>query len=411
MMKIYKRYYIIIVLFFIFNLLVCLYIYSENKNKNILILSSYMNTLINDVKTLEKYKNLFLSENQFKKDFYINFREYNENIDNIIPDFVNYKISINELLIKDENIDTNNSIFSNIKISENYNLQIYLGFNKKSDFYKENEYFVVKIIISYVISSVILFFAVIFFLKKNEKFYQMKLKGIEETLYKEILSNKNFSNQKCILDKLNTFFSKKITEIYIKAEYGSSDKIPLDKYIFPMILFDDSEDVLDIKTLTKDLEDYFSLMFENISVNINTSVEYIKLKCSKEAFYQIIFSVVFNIINFMHDQSSLAKKLDINFSKKMINIEYDSFCLDEKTLVRLSEKLIMKKSDIFFLSFEKIFKSLEGHNFKYEIKSNKESDSNKFNIIYPINTPNKKECNIIDITKYKNENNNKLNNK
>jgi hypothetical protein len=375
-----------------------------------------MNTLINDISILEKYKKIISLKDipHESKNFYFDTKDLYENISNVLPNFISYRISANnELLIENAYDEIESCIFLDIKLSERQSLQLYLGVNKNSDFYKTKVSIVIKIILIYFIFSTLLLLTVFFLIYKMKKSNEKNIKYLEERIEKNISLHKNLLNQKKILSKLHFLFSKKATEIYIKAESKSLHKIPSNKYIFPMILFDCSNDVINIKALIKDLEEYFSLMFENILLNVNTSVENISLKCSMEAFYQIIFSLIFNIINFMYDQSNSIKKLNIKFNKKMISIEYDSFCLDTETLVRLSENLIMKKVDIFFLSFEKIFKSLEDHNFKYEINSNKNLRINTFNITYPviINNPNKKECNIIDITKYKNENINKINNK
>jgi SNF2 family DNA or RNA helicase len=109
--------------------------------------------------------------------------------------------------------------------------------------------------------------------ESNEK----NIKHLEERIEKNILLHKNLLNQKKILSKLHFLFSKKATEIYIKAESKSLHKIPSNKYIFPMILFDCSNDVINIKALIKDLEEFYGT-----EIHTNHQYQTIKITMSHE---------------------------------------------------------------------------------------------------------------------------------
>ena len=115
------------------------------------------------------------------------------------------------------------------------------------------------------------------------------------------------------------------------------------------------------------LQDYFAPYFTKIGLRVTSNIKDIELNCSIEVFYQLIFSLVFNLVKFMDRQSNVPQILKIDFKQDKITIVNDCFPLDERKMIKLSDIIIEECIDVFILNCHKIFKSLKEHKFKYSL--------------------------------------------
>ncbi|MGL4226978.1 MAG: hypothetical protein ACRCRR_05220 [Rickettsia sp.] len=101
---------------------------------------------------------------------------------------------------------------------------------------------------------------------------------------------------------LKKLFIRKLTEMYLKQELGETyepNNISFTNQLFPIYLTDISPAKINIESLTKLLQDYFAPYFTKIGLRVTSNIKDIELSCSIEVFYQLIFSLVFNLVKFM----------------------------------------------------------------------------------------------------------------
>lgn len=441
----HKTLYIItIILFLIFNITVYNYFLYVQKHREELLLSGYLdsvgNLLLQDLKVASNSriynKSFFLfkkfsttsentvtpqtSDNVKIKPYAIYFKnptdelildlqELREILNKIFPNFINYQIIINGCNIAaSEDYDHIPVLQKEYKVNTSISLVIKVGIKQDSSFYWLNNKKLYKNTLITAFSSFIIFLIFLYFYLKIKRMLEEKFSLLEEELYEEQKIKSALLSNRKIHEQLNRLFIKKSTEMYIKQELGvisGEEKIiksiSPDKYIFPMCLYDTSLEKINLIKLSKALEEYFAPYFINVALKIKTITETISINCANEVFYQLIFSLIFNLIEFMDRQSEFPKIIEINFYDNKAVINYDSFPLDEEKMVNLSDTITSEYIDIFLLNCRKIFKSLKDHKFEYIIFS--KDEQNIVELTYPMRGDNieRQECQILNLSKYK----------
>lgn len=340
------------------------------------------------------------------EEFILDLQELREILNKIFPIFISYTIVINNFNIASG--EGYNQIFDIRKdyvIDQNTVLTIQAGIKQNSSFYllsKKNLYKNTSIAIG---SSCLICLLSLFFYLKIKTKVEERFDILEAALHEERKISKSLLSNKKINQQLNKLFIKKATEMYVKQELGTSDEhiinnISPNNYLFPMCLYDASTERINIASLIEYLEGYFSPYFITTTLKIKTTIDIVDIACTTEVFYQLIFSIVFNLMEFMDRQSEIPKTMIITFTKKKVIINYDSFFLDEERMISLSDTIILEYMDIFLLNCRKIFKSLKEHKFEYIISS--EGEQNVVEIIYPIaaNDAEQKDGKVLDFYKY-----------
>lgn len=203
-------------------------------------------------------------------------------------------------------------------------------------------------------------------------------------------------------------FLKKSTEIYIYEELTQSycekkiiNMALKNKSLLSKSFCDSALEIIDLVSLTKSLKAYFEPKYMGISLHFRNSTKKLNITCAHEIFYQIIFSLVFNIMEIMNGQSEDIRTININFFDDKIVILYDSFSLNKEKMIYLSEIITEDFDDIFLLNCSKIFRLLKEQKFDYNISS--DGEKNKIEVIYPIkdNIVNQENGKVIDFIEYK----------
>lgn len=437
---------LILVIFIVINIINYKYklrIKNENdKLTSLSYLDSVGNLLVRDLKsvsnTSDDYSKLFLFKNFSTKKYSVNhisstedifnikpyavyvknaerelvldLQELRENLNQIFPAFLGYAIAINNsnIVLEVENNQILN-VQKDYKIDLNNTLNIKVGIKPGSSFnlLNKEKLFNNQLFIFFCSLLGCLLF-LYFYLKKKQEI-EKRLDILESDLCNERKINTSFTNSKRASQFLTKLFIKKATEIYIKHETGISNgtenivmqNIVPCNYLFPMSLYDSSSSTIDLPSLIKSLEEYFAPYFITTAIRIKNNIDKIEINCAMEILYQLLFSLIFNLIEFMDKQSDTPKMILINFTKQKIIIEYDSFPLDEEKMTYLSEAVISEYGDIFLLSCGKLFKSLNEHQFKYKISSS--LSKNMIEILYPTVKKEKKEIEdglVLDFSKY-----------
>ena len=115
---------------------------------------------------------------------------------------------------------------------------------------------------------------------------------------------------------------------------------------------------------------------------------------SKEILYQLLFSIIRDIILISRDQSEKQQIITVDFNKTGINFEFQAFPLNVQKLGKLSRILNENQPEMFLLDFDRILLSLEKHNMEYKLSN--EGNKNIFQIILASNT---QKLNVIKFNK------------
>jgi len=332
-------------------------------------------------------------------------------IKKIFPSFITYELSFNNYsILADENQNSEYSLTQSSLIGSNDTLALKSGIKKDSAFYLDKQHLLQKNILISGIGSFLILSALLYFYLRVSSKIKRRFSILEQEIYEEREINLALLNNDKADHHLKKLFIKKLTEMYLKQELGEaydSNSILPKNPLFPIHLTDLSLTKIDIENLTKLLQEYFAPYFAKIGLRITSSIKNIEINCSTPVFYQLIFSLIFNLVKFMDRQSNIPQILKINFNQDKITIVNDCFPLDERKMIKLSDIIIEEYMDVFILNCHKIFKSLKEHKFKYNIFSH--GNSYIIEIIYPpldkSNTSNKGTGQIIDFTKYWNNRN------
>lgn len=441
-------YIITIVIFLFYNISVYQYLQYNQKAKDKLVLEAAQHNIINllltDIETalnpslfdktfllLKKFIsqdsdprltqnglfNFILSDqsalyvNNFKNMLVFDLQNLKEIITKIFPTFLLYKIELNANNIATNNVNNHNYLITkHHKINNNTKLLVKLGINPNSNYYFSNikklyQYLFFNIIISLIICPIILY---LYLQKKQNSIF--KTEQLEDDLFAANKMNNALMLHKKASKNLNSFFIRSATKEYIKQQLKSdlNQEINLDQvepihYLFPICFTNHTQTEIDIKELISYLKDYFAEHFLYTAVKYRYKSDKLMVDCGQHVFYQIIFSIVYNVLKFMEDQSDTPKSLFITFTTDKLIISHEGFLLTEQIMINLSNSLILETIDPFLLSCNKIFQSLKEHKLHY-----KTFTANKNNIIEitlrKAITTNKDKTKVINFAKYKQKN-------
>ena len=205
--------------------------------------------------------------------------------------------------------------------------------------------------------------------------YQNELIIRENALMKK-LWNLEYSKEKDT--ELNYLFSQEANQLAILMQGAESfSNRSIDNYknsLCSVILYYNQREQEIVKT--KNLIEIFSNRFanseDNISIIITSSEQNIKF-ASKEALYQIIYSII-NYIIFILKEQSCTLKYNLKFSilnkrsKLCLFFEYDGFPIhNEEDALKFSNKFLKKNVNPFLLSLNQIFHILKIDNFNCKV--------------------------------------------
>ena len=405
-------------LYIIFNIVVYYCLSSFQTKQSLVVLESYQltieNILLNDLRkildgnnidSLVLFKKRLLTDSKAKKEqvtnnrpqrIYLNqatnhieitnskwaidLRELKKIIDKVIPYYISYNISINR-----SDIGLSKANAGEFILQKEYGLGgadifvINLGIDPTSKYYISNEEVLRNWLVLSLGTSSLLFLSILLAFLHFRRKINLTIELLENDLLEEEKTNKVLLSKKSGEQKLKNLFIKKMTEIYIAKELEAlqvNAKIPENtinpvNLIFPISLIDDAPSIINISELIDILQEYFADKFIYTALQFNAKIEELNIKCAKEVFYQIIFSLIDNLIKFMESQSDSLKSIIVSFDEQGVIIRYDSFCINEEAMIMLSEKMMSESGEVFFLTCDKIFKSLKTHNMSYSISYHK----------------------------------------
>jgi hypothetical protein len=292
-----------------------------------------------------------------------------ETLARIIPGYITYKIILNtKPIIISNNYKHLPLIKNNIYEYNGAKLEIELGVNEswlysfesnlKLDSKIESIITLISILILLIIFSYIYLKAK--FKKQNKKFESeiniMKINS--SNLYSHIKAQHFITNM--LTNKANEIFVREATK---NESFNGKE---LDISIFPIVLTESTLQEISLKEFSNDFANYFT-KFDNILMKIETTVETLKINHCKESFYQIIFSLLLNVIYLMNEQSSVSKNLVLSINSEQISLTFDSVPISEKNFIKLSKTFNKNAADPFMLDCETVFRMLNTLDISYNI--------------------------------------------
>lgn len=338
-------------------------------------------------------------------------------VTNLIPDYICYTISINSNDITLRNGIRSNPLTYKQNINDNISIEYQFWINKSSSYYltnetKLNQYLIANLLISLIICSSLIYLYTL--IRRN---ILSKIEQLENELSKEKKTNETYLMHRKASQKLTTYFIKKLTEEFVRSDLKEDHTHELDiagtepsQYLFPIRFVNPKTTEINIPKLVENLEQYFAEHNRHADIKYFFQNVFLVADCHEHVFFQLIYSLLSNILYFMDEQSDRRKTLEVHFTKKKMIIIYESFRLNEKQMIKISNNHLEGRIDTFILNCERIFNSLKSHNLEYKVY-----DEGKKNII-EINykktkkatkNNNKELAKVIDFSqfKYKNDEN------
>lgn len=347
----------------------------------------------------------------FEDDTYIFFNliKYYKELNKHIPNFLIYRIEINNQLLhtntKTRYLKPN--IF-NKKHYLNKNIFFATWLDITDTFWLEKKRIIHEqfLLTSLILCGVFLFLVAIYYisLKKLENFYS---KNYKERLKTEIEQLKNYHSKELktaqtnLLNKiwnydfnrkqdidLNFLFAQEANKIaYMESYGGDIQNIIEEKGIqaickdmpCSIVLYNNqivNQEFVNVEDLIKVFNGRFKNESEKIAFSISANTKEFVFK-SKAAIYQILYSIITYLIFFVSEQAKTDNynvQVTILQTKKglSLNFAYDgSIVHSEKQLFSLTDNFFKAHANPFILNLNQIFKILKDDGFDYLIRYNK----------------------------------------
>lgn len=305
----------------------------------------------------------------------LDLQELKEALDRLAPSYINYKINIDgKTIATDKNYKQKYSSKTVYQINDNNSLIINVGIDSNSSYslkVKRRFYRCYTKITALSLATIIICLFVYLRIKNK---IEAKIANLEDNLFEEHRKIEAFLNRQTVEQKLKNIFINKITQIYLNKVVNDND-LDLNSISspLPISLSDQTKDQIITSNLFDDLKSYFKLNSTAVALKLDSEIELLDTPCAKEVFYQLIFSLINNLIAFIEEQSDRPKTLQLLLAKEKISIFFDSFPLNEEQMIFLSDSIYRQRKDVFLLDCKTLFKSFKDHNIMYSITSfNKE---------------------------------------
>lgn len=235
-------------------------------------------------------------------------------------------------------------------------------------------------------------------LQKSEKSHKRSLE-INELLLYRVEVQQFFQNE----------FIRRANAMYLENEFSRNNKEAEELFInhyskkdviFPLVLTGGKSSQLKVKDLIKRLRGFFPAALYDSKLEI-TSYKAAKLDipCDAEVFYQIMLSLIFNLIYFMDKQGSAIQTLQILITKQGIELTHKGFRLNEETMISLSDSFSFDNKDVFILTCKKLFDSMKKNDIDYTIGYDGNYNTIKLTMPERLATNNSKPSNIVEFKK------------
>lgn len=284
----------------------------------------------------------------------ISLKEY---LKNLLPSYVCYQASFaNSEIVRSCNKSSKYN--KNFLYDVGKNIAFEVKFNIEETYYEtEKKQVLIQSIKFLFISSIIVLVITSIHIKIMSIIKKIRSDLDEEG---EIISNykKNIE----IHNDINQTFIQTATAMYLK-EIGDSKITQL----FPLLLIEKLNDRVSLLELQKVLGNYFFGSKIDIKVNINHNLSNVSFPVGKVALYQLIISIITNIVAIIKDQTDQKRFINLIINEHQVKFEFYSFPLSIEKLKNLSKIMYENNPTVFILDFARVINSLEEHGIPYTI--------------------------------------------
>lgn len=235
---------------------------------------------------------------------------------------------------------------------------------------------------SLIVSMMLLYFCLRKLYRVKERFKELENNLIEIKQHLKVSEQLKNSIvlQLSAEQYLRRLFIKNATAIYLDNNIPNMNPTQkqinsLSSVLFPIAFTEPANDEeIDVNQVVKDLTDYLAFESTKYEIKFDKQVDTLIVQCSNAAFYQILFSLVSNLIQLMPPISNTPpvdeqkKKFTITFSEEKIVIDYETFPLNSDQVASFLSKRGFP-IDAFFLDYKRILESLKAHNIEHHIST------------------------------------------
>jgi len=351
----------------------------NTEREQIFILQSLKNnnakkSLVN-ISSIGASKFLYYDKNDHS--IFIDIKKLQESVEEILPSFINHHLFFN-------NVSINNQAFQGGEI-ENYTigkrLKIALSLDNNSFLTRQNQENIQQTIKHSIGISLIIAVVFIITLICQSRKYKKRITTELSNLNKKKKELEDIHSGRESKSQIDSIFIKKATENYTEQEIQNIEgnnkfkenivnSIGNKDYVFPLVLKGKKKSKIEVDGFFKNLERNFNNSIFKSRIKIKLTAKYLDIICEKEILYQIVYSIVSNIMMFLEDQSDESKSISINLLEKKIIFSYNGYPMSQDNVIKLSKHINLSYSDIFCLTGKKLFSSIDYHQLTYEINSN-----------------------------------------
>ena len=229
---------------------------------------------------------------------------------------------------------------------------------------------------------------------------------------KELGLEKNHKNDILLfLDKDREFilkcyeYSKKSKSVMQNEVEGAyyNDYLPLS------IIHDINKSQLieiNINKIAHAIKDYFSSykayhQLDNVKLDvIHDNIKNIIVPFDNEVFYQIVISIIYNLMNF-NKKSSDNRKIEIYFSKEQIIISSDGLKLNKEYAIKASETIFLDTANPYLLNFGQIFVLFNNINIRFDVDYTRNGTVITIILPYIKKTEHNSFARVVNLNKYR----------
>ncbi len=303
---------------------------------------------------------------------YIDLASLKALLSGMIPEYICYNIYLNnQLILNNEEFSSYLKITQTTSLPVLNNLLIELSINSRF-LAKEKRRLLILEAIDYIAIIIPCILICLFLYRKinyklSKEFSLLQEDFRTSTKYNELLHDKLKQDKEYSLMMISKINSQAKNKLLVKLT-GEEEESELNQNFitFPVAIVDNTKNVINIKKLLENLTLFFryDLSKKNIVLNVSSTVDNIEANASEESLYQIIFSLIFNVLNLIPDNTKLSMSVT-NKDGFELSLQYTGFNLSEEQMRNYASRY---PKEIFLLNLNQVFDHLKFYNFSYSIK-------------------------------------------
>lgn len=315
----------------------------------------------------------------------IDLKQVEDTIAAFMPDFIRYKVLLNNRPIISSPDYEEDSCYENLEethLLPKILLTTKIALSKKFLLkQKYNLLFTCAVFYFSVLAAGIFVFSIL--LKTGAFRPAGQLDALEEALESSHRQLKLLENKRINELNLNKMITRRIHELAkksaikdLKAHGNIRDEfIKNNLYLLelPLTFVDRDKVIINLKDCFNYITEFFQYDLKNKQITLETNInaEIAEINTSKALFYQLMISLIDNMLRLLPEMAKLH--IEVSGTKEqplLIIIKHCEFFLSEQQMLKFTDYPIEKLGNIYILNMKQIFSGLQIHGFSYKIEKN-----------------------------------------